>query len=96
MPLTELVYSMSGRIHNDRASRSVSSRQWACLFYSTRVGFFGKTSHHPHLSAPLQPKFGSLRLLAFPKAIIAVEREEICECYGLTVYKLSQRLLTAD
>ena len=29
--------------------------------------FFVKTSHHPGLSAPLQPKFGSLRFLAFPK-----------------------------
>jgi hypothetical protein len=40
--------------------------------------FFGKASHQPGLSAPLQPRFGSLRLLAFPKAKIAVEREEIC------------------
>jgi len=31
------------------------------------------------LSTPLQPRFGSLRLLAIPKAKIAVEREEICE-----------------
>jgi len=57
---------------------------------------FGKASHHPGLSAPLQPRFGSLRLLAFPKAKIAVEREEICECDGHTVHKLSQRRLTAD
>jgi hypothetical protein len=57
---------------------------------------FGKASHHPGLSAPLQPRFGSLRLLAFPKAKIAVESEEICECGGHTVHKLSQRLLTAD
>jgi hypothetical protein len=40
---------------------------------------FGKASHHPGLLAPLQPTFGSLRLLAFPKTKIAVEREEICE-----------------
>ena len=58
--------------------------------------FFGKTSHHPGLSAPLQPNFGSLRLLAFPKAEIAVEREEICECDGHTVHKLSQRRLADD
>jgi len=65
-----------GRIHSDRASRSVSSRQCACPFYRSHAGVFGKTSHHPGLSAPhfLQPKFGSLRLLAFPKAKIAVER----------------------
>jgi hypothetical protein len=40
--------------------------------------FFGKTSHHSGLSDPLQPRFGSLRLLAFPKAKIALEKEEIC------------------
>jgi len=37
---------------------------------------------------PLQPRFGSLRLLDFPKAKIAVEREEICECDGHKVQKL--------
>jgi len=51
--------------------------------------FFGKASHHADLSAPLQPRFGSLRLLAFPKTKIAFEREEICECYSYTVHKLS-------
>jgi len=84
------------RIHNDRASRSASSRQCACPFYSSRAGFFGKASNHPDLSAPLEPRFGSLRLLAFPKAKIAFEREKICECDGHTVHKLSQRCLTAD
>jgi len=39
--------------------------------------FFGKTAHHPGLLTLLQPRFGSLRLLAFPKAKVAVEREEI-------------------
>jgi hypothetical protein len=57
--------------------------------------FFGKASHHPGLSAPLQPGYGSLRLLAIPKAKIAVEREEICECNSHTVHKLSQRRLNA-
>jgi hypothetical protein len=56
---------------------------------------FGKSSHHLGLSAPLQPRFCSLRLTAFPKAKIAVEMEEICECEGHTVHKLSQRRLTA-
>jgi len=56
------------RIHNDRASRSASSWQCACPFYSSRSGFFGKAPHQT-----LQPKFGSLRLLAFPKAKIAVK-----------------------
>jgi hypothetical protein len=45
---------------------------------------------------PLHPRFGSLRLLAFPQVKIAVERAEICECVGHTVHKLSQWRLTAD
>jgi len=80
------------RIHNDRASRSASSWQCACPFYSYRAGIFGKASHHPGLSAPLQPRFRSLPLLAFPKVKIALESEEICECDGHTVHKR----LTAD
>jgi len=34
--------------------------------------------------------------MAFPKAKIALESEEMCECEGHTVHKLSQRRLTAD
>ena len=41
------------RIHNDRASRSASSRQCACPFCSSRAGFFDEISHHSGLSAPL-------------------------------------------
>jgi len=37
-----------------------------------------------------------MRLLAFPKTKIAVEREKIREYDGHTVHKLSQRRLTAD
>jgi hypothetical protein len=58
--------------------------------------FFGKASHHPGLSVPLQPRFGFLQLTAFPKTKIAVEREDIYKCNGHTVYKLSQRYLTTD
>ena len=65
-------------IHDDWASRSASSWQCACPFYSSHAGFSGKTIHHPCLSVPLEPRFGSLRLLAFPKAKITVEREENC------------------
>jgi hypothetical protein len=84
------------RTQNDRASRSASSRQCAYLFYSSCADFYGKTSHHPGLSASLQPRFVSLCLLAFPKAKIALEREEICKCDGHIVHKLSRRRLTAD
>ena len=40
-------------------------------------------------------RFGSLRLLSLPKAKMAVEMEEICECDGQTIHKRSQRRLTA-
>jgi len=68
------------------------------LQLSCRLFFWGgaKASRQPGLSAPLHPRFGSLRLLAFPKAKIAVESEDICECDGYTVPNLSQRRLTAD
>ena len=83
-------------IHIDWASRSASSRQCACPFYSSCAGFLGKVSHHPGLLAPLQPRFVSLRHLAFPKAKTSIEREEICECDIHTFHKLSKRCLTAD
>ena len=41
--------------------------------------FFCQTITSPRSVGPLQPIFGSLRLLDFPKAKIAFEREEICE-----------------
>ena len=50
----------------------------------------------PNSVGPLQHRFGSLRLLALSKAKIAVEREEICECDGHTIHKVSQWPLTAD
>jgi len=56
--------------------------------------FFGKASHLPGLSASLLPRFGSLQLLVFPKAKIAVEREVICD--GHTLRKICQQRLTAD
>ena len=40
----------------------------------------GETSNHPGDSAPLQPRFGTLWLLAFPKIKITFEREEISDC----------------
>jgi hypothetical protein len=83
-------------IYNDRASRSASSRQCTCPFYSSCAGLYGKASHHPGLSAPLQPRSGSLWLLAFPKAKIAIERVETCECDGHTIHRLSQWCPTAD
>ena len=77
------------RIHKDRTSRPANLHQCACPFCMSRAGFLGKTSHHRGLSAPLQRKVGSLRLLVFPKVKIAFESEEICECDGHTVHKRS-------
>jgi len=79
-----------------RAGRSASSRPCACTFYSSCAGFSGKLSHHPGLSAPLQPRCGSSWLMAFPKAKIGVEREVICEYDGHAVHKLSQQCVTAE
>jgi hypothetical protein len=61
---------------------------WPFVLYDRHI--------HSGLSAPLQPRFGSLWLMAFSEAKIAVEREEICECNSHTVHKVSQRHLTAD
>ena len=58
--------------------------------------FWQSTTSPRSVSPPLQPRFGSLRLLAFPKVKIAFEREEICECDCHTVHKLNQQRLTAD
>ena len=63
---------------------------------NSTAGGRGAKHHITQMSVPLQPRFGFLRILAFPRAKIAVEREEICECDGHTVHQLSQRRLTAD
>jgi len=66
--------------------------------HSTALVQASLANHHitPVCQPPLQTRFGSLRLLALPKAKITVEREEIYECDGHTVHKFSQRRLTAD
>ena len=50
----------------------------------------------PQSVSPPTDQICSLRLLAFPKAKITVEMEEICVCDDYTVRKLSQRRPTAD
>ena len=56
------------------------SWQRTCPSYITScVEFFGETSNHPGDSALLQPRFGTLWLLAFPKTKITFEREEISD-----------------
>ena len=60
------------QLHHDNAPAHAS-----CLIHS----FFGKTSNHPDDSAPLQPRFGALQVLVFPKTKITFEREEISDCW---------------
>ena len=57
---------------------------------------FWQSITSPRPLSPLKSRFGSLRLLDFSKAKIAFERDEICECDGHTIHKLSQWRLTAD
>ena len=60
---------------------TASSWQHACSCIRTSAVFFGKTSNHPGDPAPLQPRFGTLQLLAFPQTKITFEREEISDCW---------------
>ena len=46
---------------------AASSQQCAHSCVTSYAEFFGKTSHPPADSAPLQPRFGALPLLAFPQ-----------------------------
>ena len=57
---------------------AASSQQPACSCVTSRAEFFGETNH-PGDSAPLQPRFGALWLLDFPKTKITFEREEISD-----------------
>ena len=56
---------------------AASSQQHAHSCITSRAEFSGETSNHQGDSAPLQPRFGALQLLAFPKTKITFEREEI-------------------
>jgi hypothetical protein len=71
------------QLHYDNAPAQSTALVQVFFFF-----FVVKASHHPCLSALLQPRFGSLRLLAFPKAKIAVEREEILNA-TVTQYTIS-------
>ena len=75
------------RLHIDRASRSASSRQCTCAFYSSRAGLFFLAKRHitQVCQHSYSPGLALSCLLAFTKAKIAVENEENCECDGHTV-----------
>ena len=56
-----------------------SSWLCACSCTMSWAKFFGETSNHPGDSVPLQPRFGALWLLAFPKTKISFESEEVSD-----------------
>ena len=58
---------------------AASSRQGTCSCLMCHADCFGETSNHPGDSAPLQPRYGALKLLAFPKTKITFEKEEISD-----------------
>ena len=57
---------------------------------------FGQSIASPRSVSPLTTQIWLPVTLAFPKAKIAIEREEMCEFDGRTVHKLIQWCLTAD
>ena len=58
---------------------AASSQQHAHACITSCAEFSGGTSNHPGDSATLQPRFGTLWLLAFLKTKITLEREEISD-----------------
>ena len=58
---------------------AASSQQCACSCITFCAEVFCETSNHPGDSAPLQPRCGTLQLLAFTKTKITFEREEISD-----------------
>ena len=58
---------------------AASSQQCSCSCITSPAEFFCETSNHPGDSVPLQPRFGVLWLLAFPKTKITFEREEVSD-----------------
>ena len=58
---------------------AASSQQRAHSCITSPAEFFCETSNHPSDSAPLQPRFGVLQCMAFPKTKITFEREKISD-----------------
>ena len=52
---------------------AASSQHSTCSCITYHQEFFGETSNYPVDLAPLQPRFGALRFLAFPKTKITCE-----------------------
>ena len=60
---------------------AASSWQHAHSCIMSHEEFFSKISNHPGDSGPLQPRFGTLRFLAFPKTKITFKRKEVSDCW---------------
>ena len=73
----------SERIQKDTARGNwwLAASPWqhshSCI--TSHTEFFGKTSNHPGDSDPLEPRFGDLWLLTFPKTGIIFEMQEILD-----------------
>ena len=94
--MTELVYCVTIVFTvTERADQLRHDNAPAHSAALVQAFFFWQSITSPRSVNSLQPRFGSLRLLAFPRAKIAFERKEIYEYDGHTVHKLSQRRLTA-
>ena len=78
-PSTETIQTIQEAAAMGHWWLATSSRQCARSCITSHAEFFGKTSNRPGDSAPLQPRFGALQLLAFQKTEITFEREEILD-----------------
>ena len=58
---------------------AASLQQCVYSYIMSHAEFLGEMSNHPGDSVPLQTRFGTLQLLAFPKTKITFEREEISD-----------------
>jgi hypothetical protein len=96
MPLTELVYCVNVAFKLTERTDQLHHVKPPAHSTALMQDLMAKNHITQVCQTPVQPRFGSLRLLAFPKGEIAVEREEICECDDRSVHEVSQRRLTAD
>jgi hypothetical protein len=83
-------------IHNDQTSRSAHHNNVPANSTALMQAFLANYHITQVCQSPLQPRCGCLRLLAFPRAKITIERGEICEYDGHTLHKISQWHLTAE
>ena len=75
---SETEYDENGHSHEQLVIGSFT-QQCACSCIMSCAEYFGKTLNHPGDSVPLQSRFGTLQLLAFPQAKITFERVEISD-----------------